>query len=450
MANTRVIHFVLGDVHTDARVRKSGRTLRDLGYDVLYVGETPEPLLDEKRFFEAGNIDNCPHYVINDGRRIYDNVLRRLNSLNPLHVPHQKIKTSIRRAIVEEEVPLTHRFQALSLVPAYAMCLAARGIRPGKIWDRVNGFQNRATRIASELMNLKPDVIHAHDLSAFALIAPYCRAQQVKLVYDSHELERGRNAPRWTKEQRAEHILLETESIAQADAVITVSQSIATILHQTYPIKKPIVVPNAPPRSNLRENSPLRTRLGLPEDHKVILYLGGIMPGRGLDTLFEVMPRLPESVHLAFIGYPVRIFELDFDEMLQRADAVRHRIHLLGRKPYEDVIHEAFGADIGYNAIELTCESYENALPNKFFEYVFSNIPVISTQQADVVKLTESFGLGKIVPDRDLDTLVSTLTEMLFNKPFKIDEQRREEFIHEFCWENQSAKLEVLYSALTH
>lgn len=448
MGKARVIHFVLGNVQTDARVRKSGRALRDLGYEVIYVGELRDPVLQQKRFFRSEDIDDCPHYQINDGRRIYDTAITHLNQLNPLHIPHQKIKTSIWRALRENGAKPLDRIQALSLVPAYATCLATRGIRPGDIWDRLHGFQTRAARIASELMNLKPDLIHAHDLDAFALIAPFCKANGVKLIYDSHELERGRNAPRWTEQQRAEHTALEQNSIGRADAVITVSQSIGEILKKTYSIPAPIIVPNSPPRANVRENTPLRVRLGLTDDHKVLLYLGGIMPGRGLETLFEILPDLPDTVHLAFIGYPVRIFEQGFEDMLSRAGSIRHRIHLLGRKPYEDVIYEAYGADLGYNAIELTCESYENALPNKFFEYVFANIPVISTPQADVVNLTRDFRLGEIVPDRDRAALTSTIKKMLFEAPHKIEAEKRVRFMDEYCWEKQSHKLERLYSDL--
>ena len=448
MSKARVIHFVLGNVQTDARVRKSGRALRDLGYDVIYVGEVRDPVLQQNRFFRSDDIDDCPHYQINDGRRIYDSAITQLNALNPLHIPNQKIKTSIWRALTENQSPPGDRIKALSLVPAYAACLVTRGIRPGDIWDRLHGFQTRAARISSELMNLKPDVIHAHDLDAFALIAPYCKANGVKLIYDSHELERGRNAPRWTELQRAAHAAREANAIQCADAVITVSQSIGKILAEAYSIPDPVIVPNSPLRANIRENSPLRARLQLPEDHKVLLYLGGIMPGRGLGNLFKILPRLPDNIHLAFIGYPVRIFERDFDEMLAHAASIRHRIHLLGRKTYENVIHEAYGADLGYNAIELTCESYENALPNKFFEYVFADIPVISTPQTDVVSLTDDFGLGAIVPDRDLESLTRVLKKMLADSPHEIDSAKRAKFIDEFCWENQSHKLEKLYSDL--
>ena len=448
MSKGRVIQLVLGDVRRDARVLKSGQALKSAGYDVIFVGEERDARINKPRFFKDENIEGCPCYMNNDGRRLYDSLINQLNRLNPLYDPRDKIKTSIRRAVKNQGDPITDRIRALSLVPAYAVCLAGRPLALDAYWDKMQGHKTRGLRIMEELLKLQPEIIHAHDLPTFALIAPYCREHGIKLIYDSHELERGRNAPRWSVERKRAYAQLEADHIKAADAVITVSRSIGKILMEAYEIAEPIIIPNCPPKANIRPNQPLKNRLGLEEDHKVMLYLGSIQPGRGIDLLIEVLRKLPKEVHLAFIGYPIRTYEEDFKDLIESADDLDERIHVLGRQPYADLIYEAYGADLGYNAIALTCESYENALPNKFFEYVFANIPVVSTHQADVVSLTKEYELGRIVADRDLEDLAKTINSMLLEDQKSLSPEKRDEFVEEYCWENQNQKLIQLYEQL--
>lgn len=448
MSKARVIQFILGDVCRDARVKKSGKTLKAAGYEVIFVGEARDPHFNRSRFFRDKNIEDSPCYMLNDRRRVYDSFINQLNRLNPLFDARNTIKASIRRAITESKDSIGKRIKALCLVPAYAIGLAARPLAIDTVWDTITGRADRGQRVFSELLRLQPDIIHAHDLPTFALIAPYCKSAGIKLIYDSHELERGRNAPRWSPERKRAYAQLEADNIKSADAVITVSPSIGEILKSAYSIPSPIIIPNAPPKSNIRKNRSLRERLGLHEDHKVILYLGSIQAGRGIDELINILKTLPVQIHLAFIGYPVSVYENDFKDLLAAASDIRSRIHLLGRKPYDDVIYEAYEADLGYNAIALSCESYENALPNKFFEYVFANVPVISTPQTDVVILTKEYELGAIVPDGDQEALSKIIVSMLLEDAKPIPPDRRDAFIKEYCWENQQTKLLKLYSGL--
>jgi hypothetical protein len=78
----------------------------------------------------------------------------------------------------------------------------------------------------------KPDVVHAHELATMLAGSRIARKTGAKLVYDSHELETGRNGiwgawELWLR-GRAERWL-----IRRADRVITVSDSIGDICDRT-------------------------------------------------------------------------------------------------------------------------------------------------------------------------------------------------------------------------
>ena len=75
------------------------------------------------------------------------------------------------------------------------------------------------------ILDLSPQLIHAHDLSAFRFVAHAATGRDVPLIYDSHELERGRNAPDWSRARRRLHAWSERLTIGRASAVITVAPS---------------------------------------------------------------------------------------------------------------------------------------------------------------------------------------------------------------------------------
>ena len=449
MKSPRVIQLVLGDLSRDARVRKTGQALITKGYDVVYVGLDTSFDRAAPEFYQKPELDGVKHYVINRHRKLYDRLLKRLQQINPLMGENDSIKTSILRAFTDNSAPLNERIRTLAVLPSYVAGFAAHKSGALRQIEEVRGRRiNTPEREARYLLELEPDIIHAHDLSALAHVAPYLDSTNIKLIYDSHELETGRNWGNSPEEVRIANSELERTWIDKADRVITVSDGVGLAIQRNYPQVEPVIIENAQPRSNIRPNTPLKQRLNLPENHKVILYLGGITFGRGLELLLQAFSKLPERTHLAFMGKMAPDYQTNFDQLIADVGIDEERLHILGVQAYEDVIHQAYKADLGFNALELCCESYENALPNKFFEYVFAEVPVISTPQRDVALLIERYALGRIVPDKDVDALITGLREMLIENPHQIDAPKRKEFIDNHCWEAQSHKLFQLYADL--
>jgi glycosyltransferase involved in cell wall biosynthesis len=298
-----------------------------------------------------------------------------------------------------------------------------------------------------KVLGLHPRLIHAHDLQAYRFVAYPAATRSVPLVYDSHELERGRNAPSWGPMRRGLHALSERATIGRASAVITVAPSIADLLAEAYGIERPLVLVNSHSRGHIRENRPLGERLGLPSGHRVVLYLGALTGGRGLRHLLKALQALPANVHLALFGSVRPEWDAEWRALLASIPDARDRIHYQGSVPYEDVIHEAWGADVGFNGIELDCESYEHALPNKLFEYAFAKVPILSTRSHSADTLIRKYALGRLYEDGDARALLEALRSMTSSR-VRVPADRRERFINDYCWESQSAALLTLYQQI--
>ena len=83
-------------------------------------------------------------------------------------------------------------------------------------------------------------------------------------------------------------------------------------------------------------------------------------------------------------------------------------------------------------------------LPNKLFEYAFSNLPVIASNLPDIAKLVSDYGLG-ICVDTNADGLHGLL---LFIQQGSIQIGERQGNIDELSYQEQSKHIIELYDAL--
>ena len=110
---------------------------------------------------------------------------------------------------------------------------------------RLFKYMEFCLRIIRRVVNLKPAIVHAHDVDT--LIPGYIAAQlsRARLVYDSHELwaVRTHNVIRypWLRNLVT---TVEGYLARRADLVITVSQTIADYLAEAYDMPKPLVLMN--------------------------------------------------------------------------------------------------------------------------------------------------------------------------------------------------------------
>ena len=149
-------------------------------------------------------------------------------------------------------------------------------------------------KVVARLLQMRPDIIHAHDLDVLPPCHLAAAILRVPLVHDAHEL--------WTElatltdrpRVRAVWRALENTFLPRCDAVITVCDGIADILYERHGVR-PIVLRNMPPRQPLPQARPLREELGLAPETPLLIYQGGMLHGVGIERSIEVMEHLPEA-----------------------------------------------------------------------------------------------------------------------------------------------------------
>ena len=172
-------------------------------------------------------------------------------------------------------------------------------------------FFRRNHRLQNTLAATDPEILHAHDAAnALSPVGRVAARIGVPFVYDSHELWTGR--PPHSRRAACRFLAnayyrrVERRYVPRAAGRITVSAPIAR--HLVGPTGAPFeLVPNypdlpEPPDLVVRSLRSLPGGEAIPPDSPIVLYVGGVNAGRGLEPLVRAMARVRQDAHLVMLG----------------------------------------------------------------------------------------------------------------------------------------------------
>lgn len=298
------------------------------------------------------------------------------------------------------------------------------------------------------LSYLRPEIIHAHDVMGLrcgALMKRWLQAEgrEVRLVYDSHEYVRGL-APGRRAEVMAQ---LQDRCIHAVDALITVGDSILHAIRTDYEFDKPgRVVFNCPPRADMQPSLEwnLKTRLGLPADTPVGVWTGSVTHARGPQAFIASLQKI-ERLHLAFLTPRHTAFFGDLLDLARRAGC-SDRVHTVPQVHYSLVPNAIRGADFGGIGFIPNIANHEYAMPNKFFEYLQAEVPLVVTNALDMGSFVARYGIGEVYEADSSATCASAIERILRNGPERYA-QRLRALVGTYCWEYQASRIEEMYVA---
>ena len=280
-------------------------------------------------------------------------------------------------------------------------------------------------------------VIHAHNIGTLPTGIVLKWLTGAPVIYDAHELESETNG--LSELRRKLSRWMEGLWIRGVDGTLTVCDSIADWYEAAYSIDRPTVVRNIPVRSDLlpKKSTVLRDNHSIPKDALIFLYQGGLSPGRSIERLIEIFADLDAKRHLVIMGYGVLQ-----DYVIEAADKYAN-IHFQPAVPPSRVLFYTSSADIGLCLIENPCLSYYYSLPNKLFEYLLCDLPVLVNDLPEQRSIIERFECGWLVPTslEQQKALVSSIDIKVIAAK-KIGAGQAAE---SFDWENEATRLRHLY-----
>lgn len=283
------------------------------------------------------------------------------------------------------------------------------------------------------LLFTKTEVILANDLDTLPACFFASRLKNVALVYDSHELFSEGPELQGRKFIQAFWRRLEDYFLPKIDKSYTVSQSIIDFYNTKYQNNMGLVR-NIPLQKDVLEIEDVQ----FPTAQKTILYQGVLNPGRGLKKMIKALHFL-EDFDLIIIGYGKVEQELK-EYVLQQN--MQHRVHFLGRIAREKLFNYTKKATLGMVLEEPLGLSFTYALPNKLFDYIHAELPIIAGKLPEVVHIIKKYKVGVVVEDYSPEKIAKAIRELVANKPLLLQiKKNQQKATSELCWEIEQHKL---------
>jgi len=279
----------------------------------------------------------------------------------------------------------------------------------------------------------QPLAFHGHDLNTCYAALAAARVTGAHFIADFHEwtsenVHWDGASEAWTPyegEWKAELQALEARIMAEASAVVTVSEAIVEALAQELGQgRRATLVRNIPllAATPTQDYPPLKQQLGLPEDSFVLLWQGGTGPTRLIEPIIEALAFAPRCT-LVIRGPSLDLFGPGYRAIAQRIGA-DDRLVLRGSVPSRDVVAAARGADAGIWTLPALCRNFTYALPNKIFEYIASGLPTLVADYPEAGRIVERHGVGGAF-DPYSPQSIATAINRLIDDPALCEQLRR-------------------------
>jgi len=301
---------------------------------------------------------------------------------------------------------------------------------------------------------LRPDLIHANDfrmlgVGARAALRGRGKGHPVKLVWDAHEFLPGikpwSDNPRWHPAQCA----YEREYARHADAVVTVSETLADLLMKEHGLaERPAVVLNTPEAARRSDGEPpdLRALCGVGPDDPLVVYSGAAMAQRGLDIMVKALPRLAGAHIVVIVARPSSPYVTELLTLAAEL-GVGDRVHALPYVPHDQVVPFLSAADAGVIPIHHW-PNHEIALITKFFEYSHARLPIVVSNVKTMAEVTRSTGQGEVFTAEDVDDFVRAVQAVLADRKRYRAAYDTPGLLERWTWEAQAETLGQIYSRL--
>lgn len=292
---------------------------------------------------------------------------------------------------------------------------------------------------AGPVSEFRPDLIWVHDyhpLPAANAIAHILETEgrPVKVVYDAHELVGGIASSNPGIPSYLER--LEKRNIGGADCILTVSPGLATRLRTLYPdLPVPSVVPNCP-STRRRRPSPdsIRDFCSLLSEEPIAAYSGSLAPQRGATDAIQAMAYMPDC-HLVLVSNPG---DKHREPLLQLAHqmGLSSRVHFVPYAPQDELVDYLSSATVGLSCLMPGPLNHEVALPNKLFEFIHAELPVVVSDRQEQSEFVSQRGIGYVYTSGnavDLAEKIAMAAKLPSDPEFS---KRLASTRQEYAWEN--------------
>lgn len=413
---SRVAILINNPYIADSRAWKIATSLGHAGYDVTVVAREGEGL--------AG--------------------LEHLNG-------HRVVRVTQPRPLGRLPVPglpseaLDGRGAGVSAIRARLLDTVGRGLQAVRYL-----FLTRAWTRAIDAAVEPADIWQAESVITLPLALALRRGHGGRVVYDANDIdtEAGRFARlpgMWRQLLRRR----ERSWTRSVDALVTVSEPYAEVLARMLGRPVDAIVRNGPPRYEPPDPPEHRFHeaLGLARETRVVLYLGQVMEGRGIEELCLAIGGVDGAV-LVVAG-----FGPDVARYQAMAASLPHaeRIRFMGGIAPDAIPAWTASADVAAMPVQPDTLNHRLNTPTKLFDAMGAGVPVVASDLPGIAPIVRETGCGELCDPTDPADITRALRKVL-GAPASERAAYRKGCLDAarglYSWERQAATLMRVYASL--
>lgn len=262
-----------------------------------------------------------------------------------------------------------------------------------------------------ELDEVQPDVIHLQGLDMLKIACEYKRKAKkpVHIIYEVGDLHRlivdeGKTIP--MKIIRRYLINKERKCCKDIDLLIVTSMKyVESHFGAFVSEKKTMYIPNVP---NLTAFKSYKRKESGPF---TVGFIGGLRYKKQIQNMIDACTKT--GLHMMFAGYeeePQIIYETCKD---------RTDVDWYGRFNFDEKVAEMYGkCNVMYSVYDADMENVRVALPNKLYEAVYCEMPLIVAKGTYLEEVVNEWGVGVAVDHRSAEELIHILNRLKTDKEY--------------------------------
>lgn len=269
-----------------------------------------------------------------------------------------------------------------------------------------------AIKALRHLNKFKPKLIYVGNLDMLLIAYIYSLRSNVKIIYEVGDLNKLIiDEPKKTslKLLRKLLIFIESKLCKRINYLVVTSEKFYEMYYSKFiPESKLVFMPNIPDFKAFENYSPKK------EGAFTVGFIGGIRYIKQLKMLVDVAGKLNINVLIAGAG-----FNKNEEKELREYCYGRDYVIFTGRYDYmTDVANLYQQCDCIYSVYDADLNNVKIALPNKLYESIYCNLPIIVSKGTYLAELVEKMGVGVAVNHRNSMELEDGLKKMIVDSNY--------------------------------
>jgi glycosyltransferase involved in cell wall biosynthesis len=286
------------------------------------------------------------------------------------------------------------------------------------------------------IKSISPDFVHCHDLSALLAGVVATKNKSIRLVFDAHELMPesmgGVKERIWGQ--------IEKYCVPYCDVILMPERHRIEYFRRKHKTKLDIrLLENFPRRSDMpvSKKNYLRESYNIQESQKIVLYTGGLAPGRYVEEIIEAVNCCRDGIVLVLLGRDFKGYAKYLEKKI-RSNDLEKRVYLHEPIPHSKMLEYMSSCDIGIALYRNINVNNYYCASNKLYELIALGKSVITNNYPGLLEVVEKNKLGICMADVNPKNLARAFEKAASQHGLNLGGKA-------FFWEEQQQKLLDIY-----